>query len=177
MLSRCVHTTVSSHGRWCPCCIGTPLGVIFRYDVGDICEHLLEKIGSISMARSSGMRLWTGGIAAGPNWQAEKDIVYLDSMEWEGGECLEAGVVEGAVQGSFYRPREGERRHEWAGMASNKGATNWPLSWQFYPLLNGIWWRRNGQTLLGDLWPWNAELLCYIHRLGSAEIVVMMKRK
>jgi hypothetical protein len=28
--------------------------VIFGYDVRDICEHLLEKIGSISMARSSG---------------------------------------------------------------------------------------------------------------------------
>jgi hypothetical protein len=31
--------------------------VIFGYDVEDICEHLLEKIGSISMARSSGTRL------------------------------------------------------------------------------------------------------------------------
>jgi hypothetical protein len=45
--------------------------VIFVYDVEDICEHLLEKIGSILVARSSGTRLWTGGIAAGQNWQAE----------------------------------------------------------------------------------------------------------
>jgi hypothetical protein len=38
-------------------------------------------------------------------------------------------VMEGAVQASFYRPREGGRRHEWVGMASNEGATNWSLSW------------------------------------------------
>jgi hypothetical protein len=31
----------------------TPLGVIFGYDVRDIWEHLLEKVGSISVARSS----------------------------------------------------------------------------------------------------------------------------
>jgi hypothetical protein len=43
--------------RMCPCCIGTPLGVIFGYDVRDIWEHLLEEIESISMARSSGTRL------------------------------------------------------------------------------------------------------------------------
>jgi hypothetical protein len=55
--------------------------VIFGYGVGDICQHLLEKIGSISMARSLETRLRTGGIAAGQNWQAEKDRVYLDSME------------------------------------------------------------------------------------------------
>jgi hypothetical protein len=55
--------------------------VIFGYIVGDICEHLLEKIWSILVARLSGMRLRTGGIAAGQNWQAEKDRVYLDSME------------------------------------------------------------------------------------------------
>jgi hypothetical protein len=41
--------------------------VIFGYDVGDICEHLLEKIWSILMARSSGTRQRTGGIAAGQN--------------------------------------------------------------------------------------------------------------
>jgi hypothetical protein len=45
--------------------------VIFGYDVGDICEHLLQKIGSILMARSSGTRLRTGGYVAGRNWQAE----------------------------------------------------------------------------------------------------------
>jgi hypothetical protein len=93
MLSGCAQTTGSSHGGWCPCRIGTPLGVIFGYDVEDICEHLLDKIESISMARSSGTRLWTGGIATGQNWQVEKDRVCLESMEWEGGECLGAGVV------------------------------------------------------------------------------------
>jgi hypothetical protein len=45
------------------------------------CEHLLEKIWSILVARSSGTRLQTGGVAAGQNWQAEKDRVHLDSME------------------------------------------------------------------------------------------------
>jgi hypothetical protein len=45
--------------------------VIFGYDVGDICEHLLEKIWSILVARSSGIRLRTGGYVAGRNWQAE----------------------------------------------------------------------------------------------------------
>jgi hypothetical protein len=49
--------------------------------VGDICEHLLEKICSNLVARSSGTRLRTGGVAAGQNWQVEKDRVYLDSME------------------------------------------------------------------------------------------------
>jgi hypothetical protein len=86
-------------------------------------------------------------------------------------------VVEWGLQASFYRPREGERRHEWARMVSNEDAANWPLSWQFYPLLNGIWCGRNDQTLLGDLWPWNAELLWYIPMLESAEIAVMKKRK
>jgi hypothetical protein len=89
----CVQTWVSSHEGSDPGCVSIPLVVIFGYDVGDICEHLLEKIGSISMARSSGMRLWTGGIAAGQNWQAEKDRVYLDSVEWERGEYLGSGVV------------------------------------------------------------------------------------
>jgi hypothetical protein len=49
--------------------------------VGDICEHLLEKIWSILVARSLGTRLQTSDVAAGQNWQAEKDRVYLDSME------------------------------------------------------------------------------------------------
>jgi hypothetical protein len=86
-------------------------------------------------------------------------------------------VMEGVIQASFYRPRERERRHEWAGMTSNEGVANWPLSWQFCPLLNGIWWGRNGQTLLDGLWPWNAELLWHITMLESAEIAVMKKRK
>jgi hypothetical protein len=33
------------------------LAAIVGYVVGDICEHLLEKIWSILVARSSGMRL------------------------------------------------------------------------------------------------------------------------
>jgi hypothetical protein len=49
----------------------TPLAAIFGYVVGNIEEHVLEKIGSILRARSSGMRLRTGGCVAGQNWQAE----------------------------------------------------------------------------------------------------------
>jgi hypothetical protein len=45
--------------------------VIFGYDVGDICEHLLEKIGSILMARSSGTRLRTGAMWLVEIWLAE----------------------------------------------------------------------------------------------------------
>jgi hypothetical protein len=39
--------------------------------VGNIGEHVLGKIGSILMARSSGTILQTGGYVAGQNWQAE----------------------------------------------------------------------------------------------------------
>jgi hypothetical protein len=39
--------------------------------MGDIWEHLLEKIWSILVARSSGTWLRTGGYVAGRNWQAE----------------------------------------------------------------------------------------------------------
>jgi hypothetical protein len=45
--------------------------VIFGYDVGDICEHLLEKIGSILMVRSSGTRLQTGAMWLVEIWLAE----------------------------------------------------------------------------------------------------------
>jgi hypothetical protein len=45
--------------------------MIFGYDVGDICEHLLKKIWSILVARSSGTRLRTGGYVARRNWQAD----------------------------------------------------------------------------------------------------------
>jgi hypothetical protein len=90
----CVQTWGSSHEGCDPGCISILLAAILGYVVGDICEHLLEKIWSILVARSSETRLWTGGYAAGQNWQPEKDRVYLDSMEWEErGECLEAGVV------------------------------------------------------------------------------------
>jgi hypothetical protein len=55
--TECVQTCGSSHEGSDPGCVSIPLVVIFGYDVGDICEHLLDKTGIISMARSSGMRL------------------------------------------------------------------------------------------------------------------------
>jgi hypothetical protein len=39
--------------------------------VGNIGDPVLEKIGSILMARSSGTRLQSGGYVAGRNWQAK----------------------------------------------------------------------------------------------------------
>jgi hypothetical protein len=39
--------------------------------VGNIGEHVLEKVGSILMARSSRTRLRTGGYVAGRNWKVE----------------------------------------------------------------------------------------------------------
>jgi hypothetical protein len=63
--TECVQTWGNSHEGCDPGWVSITLAAIFGYVVGDICEHLLEKIGSISMARSSGTRLWTGGIAAG----------------------------------------------------------------------------------------------------------------
>jgi hypothetical protein len=61
--------------------------------VGDICEHLLEKIGSILMARSLGTRLRTGAM-----WldeigrQSGCSFFRLLGMRMRG-ECLGAGVV------------------------------------------------------------------------------------
>jgi hypothetical protein len=49
-----------------------PFAAIFGYVVGNIGEHILEKILSILIARSSGTRLWTGGYVAGWNWQADE---------------------------------------------------------------------------------------------------------
>jgi hypothetical protein len=46
------------------------------YVVGNIGGYILEKIGSILMARSLGTRLWTGGYVAGWNWQAD-EIEFL----------------------------------------------------------------------------------------------------
>jgi hypothetical protein len=48
-----------------------PLAAIFGYVVGNIGGYVLEKIGSILMARSPGTRLRTGGYVAGRNWQAK----------------------------------------------------------------------------------------------------------
>jgi hypothetical protein len=45
--------------------------------VRNIGEHILEKIGSILMARSSGMRLRTGGYVAGQNWQTDEMELLL----------------------------------------------------------------------------------------------------
>jgi hypothetical protein len=54
--------------------------------VGNRGEHVLEKIRSILMARSSGTRLRTMGYVAGRNWQAEW-IEFLwtigDENEWK----------------------------------------------------------------------------------------------
>jgi hypothetical protein len=47
-----VQTPSNSHDECCSSCIGTLLVEIFRYVVGDKGKHLLEDIGSISVARS-----------------------------------------------------------------------------------------------------------------------------
>jgi hypothetical protein len=72
MCTKCVQTQGSSYEGSDPVCISILLAAIFGYVVGNIGEHVLEKIGSISMARSSGTRLRTGGYVAGWNWQAEE---------------------------------------------------------------------------------------------------------
>jgi hypothetical protein len=55
-----------------PDCVSIHLAAIFGYVVANIGEHVLEKIVSVLTARSSGMRLWTGGYVAGWNWQADE---------------------------------------------------------------------------------------------------------
>jgi hypothetical protein len=50
----CVQTWGSNHEESDPDCIGIPIAAIFGYDGEDIVELLLEKIWSISMARSTG---------------------------------------------------------------------------------------------------------------------------
>jgi hypothetical protein len=47
-----VQTPSNSHDECCSSCIGTLPVDIFRYVVGDKGKHLLEDIGSISVARS-----------------------------------------------------------------------------------------------------------------------------
>jgi hypothetical protein len=47
-----VQTPNNSHDEWRPDCVRTLLVEIFRYDVEDMGEHLLENIGSILVARS-----------------------------------------------------------------------------------------------------------------------------
>jgi hypothetical protein len=86
--------------------------VIFGYDVGDICEHIPEKIWSILVARSSGTRLRTGGYVAGRNWQSGWSFFGLLEMRMRGTLLESWCVVEWGVHASFYRPREGERGHE-----------------------------------------------------------------
>jgi hypothetical protein len=51
--------------------------------VGNIGEHVLEKIGSILMVRSSGTWLRTGGYVAGQNWQAELEFLWTVGDENE----------------------------------------------------------------------------------------------
>jgi hypothetical protein len=46
-----VQTPNNSHDEWRPDCVRTLLVAIFRYDVEDMGEHLLENICSISMVR------------------------------------------------------------------------------------------------------------------------------
>jgi hypothetical protein len=60
-----VQTRGSSHEVSDLGCISIPLAAIFGYVVEKIGEHVLEKIVSISMARSSETRLQTGGYVAG----------------------------------------------------------------------------------------------------------------
>jgi hypothetical protein len=57
MCTECVQTQGSSHENPDHDCIGIPLAAIFGYVMGKIGEDLLEKGWSISVARSSGMRL------------------------------------------------------------------------------------------------------------------------
>jgi hypothetical protein len=52
-----VQTQGSSHEGSDPGCVSIPLVAIFGYVVGNIGEHVLEKIGSILMARSLETRL------------------------------------------------------------------------------------------------------------------------
>jgi hypothetical protein len=47
----------NSHEGSDPGCIRIPLAAIFGYIVGNVVAHLLEKVCSILVARSSGMRL------------------------------------------------------------------------------------------------------------------------
>jgi hypothetical protein len=90
-----------------------PLAAIFGYVVGDICEHLLEKIWSILVARSLETRLRTGAM-----WldeigrQSGWNFFRLLGMRMRGILLESWCVVEWGVQASFYRPREGERGHE-----------------------------------------------------------------
>jgi hypothetical protein len=46
--------------------------------VGNIGDHVLEKIGSISVARSSGTGRQIVGYVAGQNWHAEGERTSLD---------------------------------------------------------------------------------------------------
>jgi hypothetical protein len=52
-----MQTLGNSHEGSDPGCVSILLAVIFGYVVGNIGEHVLEKIGCILMARSSEMRL------------------------------------------------------------------------------------------------------------------------
>jgi hypothetical protein len=76
--TECVQTRGNSHEGSDPSCISIPLAGIFGYVVGNIGDHVLEKIGSISMARSSGTGRRIVGYVAGQNWHAEGERTSLD---------------------------------------------------------------------------------------------------
>jgi hypothetical protein len=73
--------TGSSHEEPDSDCIRIHLAAIFGYMVGNIGEHLLEKIRSISVARSSGMRPMNCGLCGWTKWQAKKR-----EFLWTGGD-------------------------------------------------------------------------------------------
>jgi hypothetical protein len=76
--------------------------------VGDIGEHLLEKVWSISVARSSETGLRTGVSVAGRNWQAAAmAFLWILGNETEGEKAWELVCGGRCDQGSFYRSREG----------------------------------------------------------------------
>jgi hypothetical protein len=57
MYTECKQTRGNSLEGFDPGCVSIPLAAIFGYVVGNIGEHVIEKILSILMARSSGTRL------------------------------------------------------------------------------------------------------------------------
>jgi hypothetical protein len=71
----------SEHGKYDLGCFVAPLVAIFGYHGENIGEHLLEKIGIILLARSSGMRLGTG-----TQWldrTGRHSRSFMDSMQWK----------------------------------------------------------------------------------------------
>jgi hypothetical protein len=63
-------------------CIGIPLAAIFGYIVGYIGAHLLEKVWSILVARSSGTRLRTRTQWLDRTGRQSRRS-FMDSMQWK----------------------------------------------------------------------------------------------